>query len=765
MLLITCLVLFVTFVHTVKCVKTHENVAIHSVAPRQFSQTNNGSYSLALKTEVYIEIYGDHLDLVKDVAFSNEPSEFPARCKPTMASIGEVEHLSNNVIAVSATFPITGTYYLCIKLDDNFIYPNTVPSRSFKFDVEGPLLPLWLHIILLIILFILSGIFSGLNLGLMALGKTELKLIEAAGSETEKRYAKTIRPVRERGNFLLCTLLVGNVLVNNSLAILMDDLTGNGIYAIIVSTLGITIFGEIVPQAVCSRHGLCVGAKTIWLTKLFMVVTFPIAFPVSIVLDYMLGEEIGAVYNRKKLAVLVKEQEVAGTVARDEMNIITGALAMTTKTVEDVMTPLSDTFMLSYYDVLDFNALNEIFSNGFTRIPVYGESRSDIRAILNVKDLAFVNPDHNVPVSTICEFYNRSVIIVPNHTTLECMLKEFRQGKAHMAFVERLVKAENTDPQLQTIGLVTLEDVIEEIIQAEIVDETDIVTDNVNRSVRNLRKRDFRIFNSQQTSIAGTQVGSAVPISPQLKITALRHLASDVAPFKENHLSLSILQSMLNCSDLVFRVHTENSRDGQVVLLEKGVKSNAFFLIVQGSAEVQFGSDELTFPAGPFYSFGEPALAKVNELFDELMSLEKIKERIDLLKEKAYFVPQYTVIARTKMECIRITTEHYFLAKYLSHYRAVAQKTLTRTSIDAGVISDIFESAWDKYLEECRASGDGQTQGPEQFTSFHYHQNGLTDNFLADDVHHDETDSLLQKDNNPILLARSCLNNSNNSTV
>lgn len=81
----------------------------------------------------------------------------------------------------------------------------------------------------------------------MALDRTELKIYENTGTENEKRYAKAITPVRNHGNYLLCTLLLGNVLVNSSLTILLDDLT-SGLVAVIGSTVGIVIFGEIIPQ-------------------------------------------------------------------------------------------------------------------------------------------------------------------------------------------------------------------------------------------------------------------------------------------------------------------------------------------------------------------------------------------------------------------------------------------------------------------------------------------------------------------------------------
>ena len=227
----------------------------------------------------------------------------------------------------------------------------------------------------------------------------------------------------------MCTILLGNVLVNNTLTILMDDLTGSGGAAIVAATIGIVIFGEIIPQAVCSRHGLAIGARTAWITRFFMVLTFPLSFPISKILDCVLGEEIGNVYNRDRLRELLKVTEGNLDLVKDEFNIIAGALELSKKTVIDVMTKIEDVYMLEYDAVLDFETMNEIMKTGYTRVPIFEKERSNIVALLNIKDLAFVDPDDRTPLKTVCKFYDHPVNHVYDDTKLDVMLEEFKKGK------------------------------------------------------------------------------------------------------------------------------------------------------------------------------------------------------------------------------------------------------------------------------------------------------------------------------------------------
>ena len=123
-----------------------------------------------------------------------------------------------------------------------------------------------LSIVIAVVLIGLSGLFSGLTLGLMSLDPQGLKVMIAGGNPTERRQAERILPVREQGNLLLCTLLLGNTLVNAQLAILTASIT-SGLLGGILSTVFILIFGEIIPQSFCSRYGLAAGSRTVDLVR------------------------------------------------------------------------------------------------------------------------------------------------------------------------------------------------------------------------------------------------------------------------------------------------------------------------------------------------------------------------------------------------------------------------------------------------------------------------------------------------------------------
>ena len=111
-----------------------------------------------------------------------------------------------------------------------------------------------------------------------------------------KKYAEAIIPIRKNGNQLLCTLLLGNVAVNALLSILLAVMT-SVLVGFLISSVFIVLFGEIIPQAACSRHPLFIGYYTLYLTKFFLVVLVIAAYPLGCILDYILGDDLGTHFN------------------------------------------------------------------------------------------------------------------------------------------------------------------------------------------------------------------------------------------------------------------------------------------------------------------------------------------------------------------------------------------------------------------------------------------------------------------------------------
>uniref|UniRef100_UPI00398E727F metal transporter CNNM2-like isoform X4 n=1 Tax=Pristiophorus japonicus TaxID=55135 RepID=UPI00398E727F len=584
----------------------------------------------------------------------------------------------------------TKAYYLCTAGRETAAAGGGAPSAGGQADwlyhdaedtmvvvVEERkfLLPFWLQVIFISVLLCLSGMFSGLNLGLMALDPMELRIVQNCGTDKEKSYAKRIEPVRRQGNYLLCSLLLGNVLVNTTLTSLLDDIAGSGLVAVAISTLGIVIFGEIVPQAICSRHGLAVGANTIVLTKFFMLLTFPASYPVSRLLDVILGQEIGTVYNREKLLEMLRVTDPYNDLVKEELNIIQGALELRTKTVEDVMTPLRDCFMITCEATLDFNTMSEIMESGYTRIPVYEGDRSNIVDLLFVKDLAFVDPDDCTPLKTITKFYNHPLHFVFNDTKLDAMLEEFKKGKSHLAIVQRVNNEGEGDPFYEVLGIVTLEDVIEEIIKSEILDETDLYTDNRTKKkiTHRERKQDFSAFKPTDNEMK-------VKISPQLLLATHRFLATEVEPFSPTQMSEKILLRLLKHPNVIqeMKFDERNKKVPEHYLFHRNKPVDYFILVLQGKVEVEAGKEVMKFEAGAFSYYGMMALTSSPDNrspprtcgLNHSDSLNR-GDRIDSIASQMgsnnsqlnsllqVYVPDYSVRALTDLQFVKITRQHY----------------------------------------------------------------------------------------------------------
>ncbi|XP_059459979.1 DUF21 domain-containing protein At5g52790-like [Corylus avellana] len=407
----------------------------------------------------------------------------------------------------------------------------------------------WVYLVICVVLVSFAGLMSGLTLGLMSLSLVDLEVIAKAGQPQDRKNAEKILPIVKNHHLLLCTLLISNAMAMEALPIFVDALLPAWA-SILISVTLILAFGEIIPQSVCSRYGLSVGAKLSFLVRLLVLVFFPIAYPISKLLDWLLGKGHSALLGRTELKTLVDMHGIkagkGGELTHDETTIITGALDMTQKTAKDAMTPISEIFSLHMESKLDEQTMGLILSKGHSRVPIYSGSPTNILGLILVKNLIKVRPEDETPIK---DLVIRRIPRVHGCLPLYDLLNEFQKGHSHMAVVIKGVREsslekeaessiiklnvnlnsrqsshalrkgtdhqfsgseiqnptldnvkhiDNLSPQPkkkreredesisiedleslpnldeEVIGIITLEDVMEELLQEEILDETDV---------------------------------------------------------------------------------------------------------------------------------------------------------------------------------------------------------------------------------------------------------------------------------------------------
>ncbi|KNA11763.1 hypothetical protein SOVF_132100 isoform A [Spinacia oleracea] len=415
-----------------------------------------------------------------------------------------------------------------------FALRNTADGLASEIEFGTPWWFIYAGICCFLVLF--AGLMSGLTLGLMSLSLVDLEILKRSGTSSEQKQAAAILPVVQKQHQLLVTLLLCNAAAMEALPIYLDKMF-NQYVAIILSVTLVLAFGEVIPQSICTRYGLAVGANFVLLVRILMILCYPIAYPIGKVLDCLLGHN-EALFRRAQLKALVsihgQEAGKGGELTHDETTIISGALDLTEKTAQEAMTPIESTFSLDVDSKLDWEAMGKILARGHSRVPVYSGNPKNIIGLLLVKTLLTVRPETETPVSAVSI---RKIPRVPADMPLYDILNEFQKGHSHMAAVvkarpksinnlpvvdvEKSNKAKSSDGEYNlatpllskkkdnsesivdiekiskesntynvedidegdVVGIITLEDVFEELLQEEIVDETDEYVD-VHKRIR-----------------------------------------------------------------------------------------------------------------------------------------------------------------------------------------------------------------------------------------------------------------------------------------
>ncbi|WP_339659434.1 gliding motility-associated protein GldE [uncultured Polaribacter sp.] len=331
-----------------------------------------------------------------------------------------------------------------------------------------------INIIALLALLIGSALISGTEVAFFSLSQTDLNELSNDGKDEN-----IIVTLLQRPRKLLAAILITNNFVNILIVLLFaslaDTFFGDFNYElnlhfflvpvrflieVILVTFLILLFGEVLPKVYASRNALPFSKKMAKFIGVINVLLTPFSMPL-ISLTKFIEKKLGSKNTNFSVETLSQALELTseGATTKDEQKILQGIVNFGNTETVQIMKPRIDIFALSDTETYE-NVLSKILENGYSRNPVYKENIDNIVGVLYAKDLlAHLNKKDFKWQSLV-----REAFFVPENKKLDDLLDNFRSRKNHLAIV--------VDEYGGTSGLVTLEDVIEEIV-GDINDEFD----------------------------------------------------------------------------------------------------------------------------------------------------------------------------------------------------------------------------------------------------------------------------------------------------
>jgi putative hemolysin len=344
--------------------------------------------------------------------------------------------------------------------------PDPLPQIITIFSASNLI---WIQSLIVLVLLIGSALISGAEVAFFSLQLKSLEDIQE--SDTDPALERVINQLKNPKR-LLATILVANNFINIAIVLVfsaLGDTLFKGIenpYLILFIEIGlitslILLFGEILPKIYANRNALAFSKRmALLISFLDRYLLFWITYPMSQTTSF-LENRLGDKKNHLSVDQLSQALELTGAneTTFDEQRILEGIVNFGNTDTREVMCPRMDMFALSDTLTLE-EILPLILEQGYSRIPVYHEKRDNIKGILYTKDLL---PNLEAP-NFKWQKLLKPPIYIPENKKLDDLLKEFQQKKIHLAIV--------VDEYGGTSGLITLEDIIEEIV-GDISDEFD----------------------------------------------------------------------------------------------------------------------------------------------------------------------------------------------------------------------------------------------------------------------------------------------------
>lgn len=367
----------------------------------------------------------------------------------------------------------------------------------------------------LVILLFCSALISGAEVALFSLKKIDLETTDADKSKQVALITKLL----ERPKKLLATILVANNFINIAIVILFAYLGQYLFYAIensiikfllevVCATFLILLFGEIIPKIYASRNSLKFSMALAKPLRFLDIIFSPVSMPLRFI-TIQIQKSLGKAKSNISVDQLSQALELTdeNDTTKEEQQILQSIVSFGNTDTKQVMRPRMDVFAINLDS--EFSAIiPEIISKGYSRIPVFKDNIDTIVGILYIKDLL----PHLHKASFDWKNILREPFFVPENKKLDDLMQEFQTRKVHLALV--------VDEYGGTSGLISLEDIIEEIV-GDISDEYDVEDINYTRiDANNFRfdgktplKDIYKIIDLENTSIFEDNKGEAETIA------------------------------------------------------------------------------------------------------------------------------------------------------------------------------------------------------------------------------------------------------------
>lgn len=403
-------------------------------------------------------------------------------------------------------------FFFCLAFFPNFVSADSLVRETKDGGNEGKVILIMNSLLRIGIFTFLSAVFAGLTLGVMCADIFTLEIVAESGPMPLCTYAQKIIPLRKQGHKTLCTLIISNMLFNvlivqefNHIFSAKKDSSSrsssssgeagdeghSSLSQFLISTLFIVFFTELIPMSICkSSYSLRVAAAGSVFVRVAMVLTYPIAVPLGKLLDFIVSAtESGQIFDKnelRRLMILHYDRETdKSKMPKTELKLLLAAMDFQESCVGDIMTPLEDATIVREDEPITSDFVERIWMSGRSRILVRASNERSVRHILMAKDLmGFRRFKPGTTVLDVVQGRRRPFAAVGQHIPLPIMLKFFQDAKIHMAVVlseEGYEQGFSLNPgsasiskRLQRdIGIITLEDVVEKMLNDQIYDEYD----------------------------------------------------------------------------------------------------------------------------------------------------------------------------------------------------------------------------------------------------------------------------------------------------